>query len=681
MAQLESVEQSFTQFIEDFTDKEGRFKYDQEISELSVKGEKSFVIDLTDLYSFDMDLAQMILEDPEGNTPIFTTVIRSKLRTRDPIYAESLKRINIRYRNLPADTQLRKIGSDHIGRLVMLHGIIVRASAITPLVMRATFMCSVCGELNHIEQSGVTLQRPQKCLACDNRKSFELVPKESVFIDSQLVTIQERPEDLPPGQLPRSINVELKDDIVDIARPGDRITLTGFIKLIPKFGRGGELRTFDLNIDASFCEVSGRESELLELSPEDEEAIQEIAKDPFIHQKLLNSIAPSIYGNDYIKEAVLYLLLSGVNKDLEDMKIRGDINVLLVGDPGTAKSQMLSFAAKVAPRGLMTTGRGSTAAGLTAAVVKEGGTGNFVLEAGALVLADKGICCIDEIDKMREEDRGAIHPAMEQQIVPIAKGGIVATLNARCSILAAANPTLGRYNPYQTIGQNITLPVTILSRFDIIFILRDLPNSQTDSEIAGHILGLHRDLAGLSPPLNIQLMRKFISYAKTIKPRITEPVVERFQEFYVKMRNASVEGGEASAIAITARQLESLVRLAEARARAHLRTEVTIEDAEGAINLMQKSLEQVGIDVSTGQIDIDILYTGKPRSLQNQLQKVLQIVSEMERVSGSVKETDLYESLSTDYGINRSEGARLISVLMKDGTIYMPRPGYYRRTD
>ena len=681
MVQLESVEQSFTQFIEDFTDKEGRFKYDQEISELSVKGEKSFVIDLTDLYSFDMDLAQMILEDPEGNTPIFTTVIRSKLRTRDPIYAESLKRINIRYRNLPADTQLRKIGSDHIGRLVMLHGIIVRASAITPLVMRATFMCSVCGELNHIEQSGVTLQRPQKCLACDNRKSFELVPKESVFIDSQLVTIQERPEDLPPGQLPRSINVELKDDIVDIARPGDRITLTGFIKLIPKFGRGGELRTFDLNIDASFCEVSGRESELLELSPEDEEAIQEIAKDPFIHQKLLNSIAPSIYGNDYIKEAVLYLLLSGVSKDLEDMKIRGDINVLLVGDPGTAKSQMLSFAAKVAPRGLMTTGRGSTAAGLTAAVVKEGGTGNFVLEAGALVLADKGICCIDEIDKMREEDRGAIHPAMEQQIVPIAKGGIVATLNARCSILAAANPTLGRYNPYQTIGQNITLPVTILSRFDIIFILRDIPNSQIDSEIAGHILGLHRDLAGLTPPLNIQLMRKFISYAKTIKPRITDPVVERFQEFYVKMRNASVEGGEASAIAITARQLESLVRLAEARARAHLRTEVTIEDAEGAINLMQKSLEQVGIDVTTGQIDIDILYTGKPRSLQNQLQKVLQIVSEMERVSGSVKETDLYESLSTDYGINRSEGARLISVLMKDGTIYMPRPGYYRRTD
>ena len=681
MAQLESVEQSFTQFIEDFTDKLGEFKYDQRISELAVKGANSFVIDFTDLYSFDMDLAQLILDNPESNTSIFTTVIRSKLRTRDPIYAESLRRINIRYRNLPADTPLRKIGADHIGRLVMLHGIIVRASSITPLVTRATFMCPVCGELNHIEQSGQTLQKPQKCLACDNRKNFELVPRESVFIDNQMVTIQERPEDLPPGQLPRSIHVDLKDDLVDVARPGDRITLTGLIKLLPKYGRGGELRTFDINIDASFCEVSGRESELLELSPEDEAEILEIAKDPFVYQKLLNSIAPSIYGYDHIKESVLYLLIGGVEKDLEDVKLRGDINVLLVGDPGTAKSQMLSFAAKVAPRGLMTTGRGSTAAGLTAAVVKEGGTGNFVLEAGALVLSDKGICCIDEIDKMREEDRGAMHPAMEQQIVPIAKGGIVATLNARCSILAAANPTLGRYNPYQTIAQNITLPVTLLSRFDLIFILRDTPDTQQDVEIARHILGLHRDHATTAPPLDMELMRKFISYAKRVKPRITEPVVERFQDYYVKMRNASIEGGEASAVAITARQLESLVRMAESRARAHLREEVTIEDAEGAINMMQKSLEQVGIDVATGQMDIDLLYTGKPRSLQNQLQKVLQVIGEMERVSGSVKEGDLYDALNTDFGINRSEAARFLSVLVKDGTIFMPRPGYYRRTD
>ena len=680
MTKQETLEEAFTRFIEDFRDASGELKYDQLVSLLPIKGERSFVVNFSDLYSFDTQLAYAILDDPEGKAAVLKTVVMGKLRTRDPLYAESIRQVNIRYRNLPAATPLRRIGSEHIGRLVMVHGIIVRASSISPLVVRATFRCNVCGALNHVEQTGVTLQKPQKCIECDNRKGFELVPRESVFVDYQRITVQERPEDLPPGQLPRSINVELKDDIVDTARPGDRVTLTGFIKIYPRFARGGELRTFEISIEASFIEVSGREADLVDISPEDEEAILEISKDPFIFQKLLKSIAPSIYGLEHIKEAVLYLLMGGVEKQLQDVRVRGDINILLVGDPGTAKSQMLSYAAKGAPRGLLATGRGSTAAGLTAAVVKEGGSGNFVLEAGALVLADKGICCIDEIDKMRDEDRGAMHPAMEQQVVPIAKGGIVATLNARCGILAAANPTLGRYNPYQTIAQNITLPVTLLSRFDLIFLLRDTPDAKLDGEIALHILGIHRNLEGDTPPLDMALMRKYISYAKRIKPRLTDQVVERLQEFYIKIRNASKEGAESSAVAITARQLESLIRLAEARARAHLREEVTIEDAEAVINLMQRSLQEVGVDVTTGQIDIDILYTGKPRSLQNQLQKVLQVIIEMEQITGSVKESDLLETLKEDYGFSASEAVKLINVLVKDGTIYMPRPGYYRRT-
>jgi replicative DNA helicase Mcm len=433
-------------------------------------------------------------------------------------------------------------------------------------------------------------------------------------------------------------------------------------------------------MEASHLEVSGRESEMTDISPADEEKIKEIAQDPWVHRRLLQSIAPSIFGLENVKESILYLLFGGLSKELPDVRIRGDINVLLVGDPGTGKSQLLQFAAKIAPRGLMTTGRGSTAAGLTAAVVKEGGTGNFILEAGALVLSDQGICCIDEIDKMREEDRGAIHPAMEQQIVSIAKGGIVATLNARTSILAAANPTLGRYNPYQTIGQNINLPITILSRFDVIFVLKDVPDAERDATMADHILGLHRAAGStITSPIDPELFRKYISYAKTrVRPILNEEVITRFKDFYVKMRTASIEGGEASAVSITARQLESLVRLAEARAKAHLRNEVTKEDAEAVITLMQTSLEQVGIDVSTGQIDIDILYTGKPRSLQTQLQKVLAKIVELER-TGPVRDDDLYEALAEE-GINRSEAAKLISTLMRDGTIFSPRPGTYRRT-
>ncbi|MDH5791373.1 MAG: minichromosome maintenance protein MCM, partial [Candidatus Bathyarchaeota archaeon] len=592
-----------------------------------------------------------------------------------------IKRVHVRFRGLPGETPLRRIGAEHIGRLVLVNGIIVRATAVLPLLIRSAYRCMSCGEMILLEQTDQFLRTPSECTSCNRRRGFELVPKESVFIDSQRLTIQERPEELPPGQLPRQINVELRDDIVDTARPGDRASLTGFLGLLRRQGRGGILRVFDFVLEANNIDVSGREMELLEITPEDEEEIRELASDPWVHRRILQSIAPSIYGLDHIKEAIMYLIFSGVTKELPDVRIRGDINILLVGDPGTGKSQLLQYAARVAPRGLYTAGRGSTAAGLTAAVVKEGGTGNFILEAGALVLGDKGICCIDEMDKMREEDRVAIHPAMEQQIVSIAKGGIVATLNARTSILAAANPTLGRYNPYQTIAQNISLPVTILSRFDLIFVLRDLPETEKDVRMAEHILGLHR-AAGtpVTTPITIDLLRKYISYSKRINPVITEEVVNSFKDFYIKMRTASLEGGEASAISITARQLESLVRLAEARAKAHLREEVTVEDAEAVIALMQRSLEQVGIDVTTGEIDIDILYTGKPRSLQMQLQKVLGVVSDMERITGVVKDEDLYNTLMDDHGIGRAEAARLIGVLMRDGTIYSPRPGYYKRT-
>lgn len=681
MSRLIQSEEAFTRFIEGFRDEREAVKYEQSLSEMVVKGQKSLIVDFKDIYAFDTELARELLSDPEDHLPQFEIAVFSKLRMRDPEYADQIKRVHVRFRGLPGETPLRRIGAEHIGRLVLVNGIIVRATAVLPLLIRSAYRCVSCGEMILIEQTDQFLRTPSECPSCNRRRGFELVPKESVFIDSQRLTIQERPEELPPGQLPRQINVELRDDIVDTARPGDRASLTGFLGLLRRQGRGGILRVFDFVLEANNIDVSGREMELLEITPEDEKEIRELASDPWVHRRILQSIAPSIYGLDHIKEAIMYLIFSGVTKELPDVRIRGDINILLVGDPGTGKSQLLQYAARIAPRGLYTAGRGSTAAGLTAAVVKEGGTGNFILEAGALVLGDKGICCIDEMDKMRDEDRVAIHPAMEQQIVSIAKGGIVATLNARTSILAAANPTLGRYNPYQTIAQNISLPVTILSRFDLIFVLRDLPETEKDVRMAEHILSLHK-AAGtpMTTPITIDLLRKYISYSKRISPVITEEVVSSFKDFYVKMRTASLEGGEASAISITARQLESLVRLAEARAKAHLREEVTVEDAEAVIALMQRSLEQVGIDVTTGEIDIDILYTGKPRSLQMQLQKVLGVVSDMERITGVVKDEDLFNTLMEDHGIGRAEAARLIGVLMRDGTIYSPRPGYYKRT-
>ncbi|KON30514.1 hypothetical protein AC482_03655 [miscellaneous Crenarchaeota group-15 archaeon DG-45] len=680
-SRLISAEEAFTRFIEGFEDAEGALKYEQDLSEMIVEGRRSLIVDFHDLYAFDTELATSVLEDPGEHLAKFEDAVRSKLRMRDREYAERVREIHVRLRSLPHETPLRRIGSEHIGRLVMVNGIIVRASAVTPLIIRGTFRCRSCGESIFLEQDSQFLRTPPECTSCKRRTGFELVPEESVFIDSQRITIQERPEELPPGQLPRSVAIDLRDDLVDIARPGDRISLTGTIGLLERRGRGGILRIFDLYLEANNIDVSGREMEMLEITPEDEARIREMVADPWIHRLVLRSIAPSIYGHEAIKEAIMYLLFGGVTKELPDVRIRGDINVLLVGDPGTGKSQMLQYAGRAAPRGLYTTGRGSTAAGLTAAVVREGGTGSFILEAGALVLGDEGICCIDEIDKMRDEDRNAIHPAMEQQVVSIAKGGIVATLNARTSILAAGNPTLGRYNPYQTIAQNINLPVTILSRFDLIFVLRDTPETDRDARTAEHILGLHR-AAGtpITPPIEPTLMRKYIGFAKRLRPVMTQEVVERFRDFYLKMRAASAEGGEASAISITPRQLESLVRLAEARARVHLREEVSVEDAEAVVALMQRSLEQVGIDVTTGEIDIDLIMTGKPRSLQVQLQKVLGVIAEMERVTGVVRDEDLFNALLEDHQISRADAAKLIGVLMRDGTIYSPRPGVYKRT-
>jgi len=555
----------------------------------------------------------------------------------------------------------------------MISGVITRATVPKPLIKKAAYKCLTCDEVFLTDQPYPTLQPPYKCPACQSRRHI-LFPAETVFTDSQWLTAQEHPEQLPPGQLPHGVRVQVIDDLIGWVNPGDRVKITCTIETIQKDKTNKVMEIF---LKANYIETIGRDLEGLEITPEDENQIRELSQNPLLSQRMVQSIAPSIKGHTEIKEAILYFLSGGVTKELPDIRIRGEIHVLLIGDPGTGKSQLLLFTVRTAPRGILTTGRGSTAAGLTAAAVREERTGSFMLEAGALVLGDKGVCCIDEMDKMRDEDRGAIHPAMEQQVVSIAKGGIVATLNARTSILAAANPTLGRYNPYQTIAQNISLPVTLLSRFDLIFITRDTPELSKDTQVVDHILEVHSDPSASSPPIDPVLMRKYLSYAKRIDPKLTEEAKNRLKSFYLGMRTASLEGEETAAIMITPRQIESLIRLTEARARLHLREETTVEDAEAAIMLMKRSLEQVGVDVKTGKIDIDLLYSGKPRSLQVQLQVVLNTISEMNK-GEPVKDEDLFEALS-EKGIKRSGSVRLVGVLMRDGTIFSPRPNYYRR--
>jgi replicative DNA helicase Mcm len=464
-----------------------------------------------------------------------------------------------------------------------------------------------------------------------------------------------------------------------MARPGDHVSVVGIARAFaPTVPRVGRLRSFRLNLDTNHIDVESKEPEKVLITPEEEKQILELAKDPEIHTKILRSLAPSVYGYEHIKEAIMYLLFGGTAKHFPDITIRGDLNILLLGDPGTAKSQLLQYVSKIAPRGLYTSGRGTTAAGLTAAVLRDK-AGGMTLEAGALVLADKGVAAIDEMDKMRTEDRVAIHEVMEQHTVSVAKGGIVATLNARTSILAAANPSLGRYDPYRTVAENISLPVTILSRFDLIFVMRDVPEKTQDALMTEHILDLHRTgVTPVEPPIEPELFRKYVSYSKNIKPVLTQEALERLKSFYLLMRSASET--EGTPVAITARQLESLVRVAEARARASLRDEVLAEDAERAIGIMKTSLEQVGIDVSSQKFDIDIIMTGKPKSLRDKLSVILGLITSMEKETGMVDKARLFERLQAEYDILSGEAERLIGQMLKEGTLFAPRDGFLKKT-
>jgi replicative DNA helicase Mcm len=673
-------EDVFQDFFRSFESDQMGSKYRKRLAQVAVVNGKSLVIDFDDLISFDPALARSIVEKPDDYVTYAGSAATAQMRVEDPEYAEHVGRIFARFRRLPEKTALRKIGSEHIKKIQLVDGIIVRTSQVKPTIVSAVFRCRKCLEVVVQDQEGELIRGPgTHCPFCKQSTSFELIQEQSKFKNTQEARIQERPEDLPPGQLPRYLDIRLEDDIVDSARPGDRVSVTSIVRAEKQtVGERGRLRTFNIYLDANFVDVVGKETEAVEITTEDEKQILAAAEDPWIHRKLIMSLAPSIYGYEDVKEGILYLLFGGTAKQLPDgINIRGDENVLLIGDPGTAKSQLLQYVSRIAPRGLYTSGRGTTAAGLTAAVLREK-TGGMILEAGALVLADKGVACIDELDKMRPDDRVAIHEALEQQTVSVAKGGIVATLNARAAVLAAANPALGRYEPHRNVGENINLPVTILSRFDLIFIIKDQPEPDYDARMSEHILALHKSkVSPETAPFPPEFLKKYISFAKRIIPVLTQEAIIELRDFYLKMRS---KGSAEAAVAITPRQLEALVRISEARARAFLRDRVTVEDAKSAIRIMTVSLTDVGVDVKTGAMDIDVIMTGKPRSLRDSFQRVIETVAELERETGTVEETVLVAALVDKEKMEEREARRLIAQLIKEGILYSPKPGRLKRT-
>ncbi|MHA1862556.1 MAG: minichromosome maintenance protein MCM [Candidatus Thorarchaeota archaeon] len=686
MSSYDESQERFEEFLRTYKDDEGSLIYWTKVQQMSINDELSLTIDFQDLISFDNVFMALAAEEPSKFIETINNALAAVLRVEDPDYVSSIDITSLKARvsNYSEHVPLRAIRSKHIGKLVRVSGIMMRASEVKPLLVQAMFQCRICDEKIPQTQEDGRYTEPVRCPLCDKKTPMRLLAQESQFRDWQKVRIQESPEELPPGQMPRSIDVIFEGDIVDLSRPGDLVKITGILQTTPDFSRrGGRLATFNIFIDAIGVEVTEKEHEQVELSEEDEKKIKELADDPYVHERIVASIAPSIQGHESIKESIALLLFGGVSKTLPDgTKLRGKSNILMIGDPGTGKSQILKFVSGLAVRALYTSGKGSSAAGLTAAVMHDAESGAMTLEAGAIVLADQGIACIDEFDKMDPTDRTAIHEAMEQHTVSIAKAGIIATLNARTSILAAANPTLGRYESSLSVQDNIKLPFTILSRFDLVWIMVDTIEETKDRELAQFILNMHQMKKAKSspetPPVSQDFLKKYIAYSnRYVLPQLTTEAAEVIENFYVGLRK-SAEGG--AAVPITARQLESLVRLSEARARMALQSKVSKEDAQAAIRLMEESLRMVALDRVTGKIDIDKLVSKMSASQRSSSDVIIKAIRDMESEGTSTVNIDALVQRAVSMGLAREQAEQVISKLLSEGILYSPRDGKIRHS-
>ena len=584
------------------------------------------------------------------------------------------REVELRVHGLPRTLYPGQVRAEHVGKFVQVEGVVVRVSEVKPEVDRAVFRCLRCGEEMVVRQEGWELQLPPACENpnCGGRGPFVLVEERTVYADWQGLRIQERPEVLRGGQNPTVLNVVARKDLVNRAFPGDQVVVTGTVKTL----RLKKDRVLTPVLVLNHVRRLDKTPEEMELSPEEVKEVKELASLPNIYNLIVDSIAPEILGHRELKEAIALQLFGCDPVVVGNSRFRGDLHILVCGDPGVAKSQLLLWVSRVAPRACYVSGKKTTAGGLTAVVTRDELTKSWTLEAGAMVLADGGLVCVDEFDMLGEEDQSAMYEAMEAQTVSIHKAGIHARLNARTSVLAAANPKFGRWDPNRNVYEQLNVDPVLLSRFDLIFILRDVPEEGEDRRLAEHLLRI-RSGAGVKPPLSTDQLRRLVAYArKEIHPQISSlEILRRIRDYYVEWRkNTPPDVGPP-----TARQLEAIWRLSLASARMRFSQEVEEQDVERAIRLLSHFLQKVGVDVETGRLDLDTIQTGKPRSLVSKLALLYDILKELEEKGGGMADEEELVRVAEERGIPPQQTRRLIEEEVTRGGFLRPRIGKIAR--
>lgn len=654
---------------------------------------QSIEIDFQKLSEFSPHLGERLISNPDDVVSEFNRAVeREKEHIAFSAKLEEDPRIYVRFTNIPTENEImvRDCVSAYLNKMFAIQGLVTTTTDVLPKVWKGVFECKRCKSQAEVIQSKKGLKLPMVCEQC-GRREFDMDEERSRYIDFQKIQIQEPLEIIKGGDQAKRISVWLEEDLVKKrVVPGQRIILTGILRLEAPKQKGTVFQKF---IEANNLEFTEQEFDELEITEEEEKEIKKLARHPKIYDNLIASIAPSIYGHREAKEAVVLQLCGGAsNKKLPDgTKIRDSMHILLIGDPGTAKSQILKYVNRLAPKSLYVSGKSATGGGLTAIAEKdEFGEGGWVLKAGALVLASGGLACIDEFDKMSEEDRSAIHEALEQQTVSVAKAGIIATFRSESAVLAAANPKYSRYDPYKPPAEQFNIPASLISRFDLIFPIKDVMDETRDRELAHHILSAHKfsqSLAAnskkgteelekkLTPLIDQELLKKYFAYSRRkCHPILTEEALTRLRDYYVDLRKRSSGGS----VPLTPRQLEGLVRLSEASAKVRLSKSVEIEDADRAIRLVEFVLREIGMEKEGGGFDIDRIVSDHPKSERDRIYTITGIVKGLEEEYDMVPISRVIEEAQTYHNIEPQMAEKLIHELVNKGDLYEPRHGHLK---